>query len=180
MPVDQPILYKLWKTREFNFELFICSVCLSFFGMFMFGYHIHEKGILQVSIPLGMLLCSSPYFAKYHLLFSAVANYSLSPLFFTPFEMVIYFLFQLTYFLIELECIRSYWNEQCKISWFWKMYLIGLIAFELNRMFLFRLVIGSALPFVPLMLVSVYCFIGLFILYVNFYCHVCTAKSKID
>lgn len=48
------------------------------------------------------------------------------------------------------------------IGWVGKSYLLGLVAVEIWGQFLHPLILGDNLPFLPLILISVYCAIGVF------------------
>jgi alpha-1,3-glucosyltransferase len=50
----------------------------------MFGWHVHEKAILMVIIPLGLIATESTFHAKSFLFLSTVGHFSLFPLLFQP------------------------------------------------------------------------------------------------
>lgn len=51
-------------------------------------------------------------------------------------------------------------NEEFLIGWIGKIYLLGLLVVEIWGQFLHPYLLGDRLPFVPLMLISVYCAFG--------------------
>jgi alpha-1,3-glucosyltransferase len=103
----QPALIKLWISPA-NPLHFIRCIVLCAFGSFMFGWHVHEKAVLLMIIPLryiqnkkiyllpfsnfdSILFCSLLAVlwrkeAQIFLLLSTIGHYSLTPLLFTPLE----------------------------------------------------------------------------------------------
>lgn len=49
----------------------------------------------------------------------------------------------------------------CFIGWVEKSYLVGLVVIEIWGQFLHPLLLGDKLPFLPLMLISIYCAFGI-------------------
>lgn len=47
----QPALFKVW-CRPTDFDGFLRCIVLCAFGSFLFGWHVHEKAILLVLVPL--------------------------------------------------------------------------------------------------------------------------------
>lgn len=45
-----PILFQLWKNP--SHDKFIQAVILCGYGSFLFGWHVHEKAILMILLPL--------------------------------------------------------------------------------------------------------------------------------
>lgn len=52
----------------------------------MFGYHVHEKAILMVTIPLAMAAADSQQSARQFLVLSTAGHVALMPLLFTEQE----------------------------------------------------------------------------------------------
>ena len=50
---------------------------------FMLGYHVHEKAVLMIIIPLSFAACDSTMDARLYLLLGWIGNVSLLPLLFT-------------------------------------------------------------------------------------------------
>ena len=44
-------LAKLWRVP--SYKSFVCALTLCGYTSFMFGWHVHEKAILLVLVPLG-------------------------------------------------------------------------------------------------------------------------------
>lgn len=48
-----------------------------------------------------------------------------------------------------------------RIGWFGKSYLVGLLVVEIWGQFLHPKIFGDRLPFLPLMMISIYCGLGM-------------------
>ncbi|TFK55792.1 glucosyltransferase [Heliocybe sulcata] len=80
-------LVKLWRTP--SYKSFLGAVTLCGYTSFMFGWHVHEKAILLVLVPLSLLACESyPYFRTFTIA-SVAGVFSLFPLLFTPAEIFV-------------------------------------------------------------------------------------------
>ena len=79
-----PVLVRVWGSptkKFFTAALVQISLC-----SFMFGWHVHEKAILMVILPLGLMAADSVHLSKWFLRFAFVGHYSLMPLLFEPAE----------------------------------------------------------------------------------------------
>jgi alpha-1,3-glucosyltransferase len=129
------------------------------FASFLFGWHVHEKAILMVLIPMGLLVPQSPLHAKMYVLANITATYSLFPLLFERDESISKLLMWLTYGMGSAQLTKELqpweWN-------FWeKLYLLGIFALSIYATFLHVLFFPNSLEFLPLLLTSVYCAIGM-------------------
>ena len=80
----QPTLVHLWLNPS-GPRSFFRSVMLCGFTSFMFGWHVHEKAILLVIIPLILLSMDSPRYCKNFVFLSITGHVSLFPLIYTHF-----------------------------------------------------------------------------------------------
>ncbi|OAY75378.1 putative dolichyl pyrophosphate Glc1Man9GlcNAc2 alpha-1,3-glucosyltransferase [Ananas comosus] len=146
---------------------------------FMFGWHVHEKASLHITIPLGVIAMNSSDDASHFFLVSIVSCYSMFPLLFEAQEYPIKVLLLLIYSILMWVGFSSHFSlgtvvDQTKekgssggstknglIGWTGKSYLFGLVAVELYGQLFHPYIFGSKLPFLPLMLVSFYCAIGM-------------------
>mmetsp|Transcript_37740 Transcript_37740/g.108790 ORF Transcript_37740/g.108790 Transcript_37740/m.108790 type:complete len:567 (+) Transcript_37740:1-1701(+) len=169
-----PVLAATWRRprpRAFVHAVVYCQLC-----SFMLGYHVHEKAILTAVVPLGLVCLDTALDAKIYLLVSWVGHYSLFPLLFEAREEPIKVIFFL------LHVVASFWlldrhhrlrQQEAKTQPVGvafalpeKLYLAGLaplyIFTNLLHPVLFKARDGSIrLPFLPLLLTSVYCALGL-------------------
>jgi alpha-1,3-glucosyltransferase len=75
-----PILVSVYRNpypRTFPAALNYCLMC-----SFMLGWHVHEKAVLMLVIPLGLQAVDSKFNLDFFIFFSTIAHYSLFPLLF--------------------------------------------------------------------------------------------------
>ncbi|KAL1110090.1 hypothetical protein AAG570_008168, partial [Ranatra chinensis] len=162
-----PCLWKLWHSPgnplHFVRCLVICSGCA-----FMFGWHVHEKAILMVIIPLSLTAVQSRKEAEIFIFLSTVGHYSMLPLIFTPNEIPIKILVYVIYSFYTYNSLSDLFGvrkNSCSLSLLSKVETLYILI--LAFLFMYENVIHKVLqldvkyPFLPLMLTSVYCSIGL-------------------
>ncbi|KAL5112210.1 putative dolichyl pyrophosphate Glc1Man9GlcNAc2 alpha-13-glucosyltransferase [Taenia crassiceps] len=145
------------------------SIVAAAWASFLFGWHVHEKAVLMITLPLTFLAVASRRLRGISFYVNTVAHFSLLPLIFTPDEQLIvlssYLLYTLTqYFLLGRSSnpvtgglLFTLWPHLTNLA---LVHLLGLIPLLLaNRIFLPR--VYPHLEFLPLMLTSVYCAVGL-------------------
>ncbi|XP_069134127.1 dolichyl pyrophosphate Glc1Man9GlcNAc2 alpha-1,3-glucosyltransferase-like [Argopecten irradians] len=167
-----PVLLNLWWSpkgpRSFLRALILCA-----FGSFMFGWHVHEKAILLIILPMSLLVIEKKKDAQLFLILSTVGHYSLFPLLFTPAESVIKVALVLIFTLYAFTSLGNVYRFPWTIplpllSKLESVYVLGIVPLELfnslGHPLLFR-----RLPFLPLMLTSVYCAIGVTYCWLKFY-----------
>ncbi|KAI0832530.1 glycosyltransferase family 57 protein [Trametes gibbosa] len=175
---------KLWTNT--SYKSFVTALTLCGFTSYMFGWHVHEKAILLVLVPLSLLAAEDNAYFRTFMIASVAGIYSLFPLLFTPAETLIKIVYSLLWAVFVLRPIHRqvYQFPQgifaVVIDVLERLYLFG---FPLLQLFatLFPLFTQqragshsassetakkpedavSALEFLPLMLTSVYCAIGL-------------------
>jgi len=124
----------------------------------MFGYHVHEKAILNVIIPFALCAHDKP---TQFFLTLVTGTVSLFPLLFTSFEIIIKLLVTVSH-AFACSCIL-----ELRLRWYEIIYVIGFIP-----MFLFENLSHSIvphLPFLPLLIMSDYCLLGIMYCYVRNY-----------
>ncbi|KAJ1526081.1 hypothetical protein ONE63_009246 [Megalurothrips usitatus] len=174
-----PALVKLWLSPGNPLHFVRCLV-LCACGSFMFGWHVHEKAVLMIIIPLTVLAVVWRREAQIYLILSTVGHYSLFPLLFTPFELPIkvsLLLIHAIYAFLNLSHLFAL--DKPAASWTLpllnraeSLYLVGLVP-----LFLFEQILHPALgldkrfPFLPLMLTSGYCACGVLYCFLQYYWH---------
>ncbi|CAG0911155.1 unnamed protein product, partial [Cyprideis torosa] len=96
----------LWLAKNPTKPQFLCSVTLCAFSSFLFGWHVHEKAIIMVTLPLTLIALSYPIFAPVSFLLYCTALLSLFPLFTGPFEGVLKLVLTIFSILLAL-CIHQ-------------------------------------------------------------------------
>ncbi|XP_075094921.1 dolichyl pyrophosphate Glc1Man9GlcNAc2 alpha-1,3-glucosyltransferase-like isoform X1 [Nicotiana tabacum] len=170
-----PCLIKAW--RDPQRRMITRWIAYAYTCGFMFGWHVHEKASLHFVIPLAIIALKSVEDAKHYFYLSIVSCYSLFPLLFEAQEYPIKFLLLLlhaslmwigfsshfattTRKAVESEQTR-YEKTRFVIGRFGKLYLLGLLAVEIYGQLVHPILFTERLPFLPLMLISIYCAFGM-------------------
>ncbi|CAF4865571.1 unnamed protein product [Rotaria magnacalcarata] len=163
-----PSLFRLF--RRCSKRTFLETIILCALTSFLFGWHVHEKAILISIIPLSLLAFDSREHARYFLLLSTFGGFSLFPLIFTGPESLIkigLFVGYTTFLFYTLGEIHgdhgSTFNLPLlnRLETFSIVLLIPLCVYvECLHTILH---IDRILPFLPLLLISIYC--SFFIVY---------------
>ncbi|KAL2864472.1 dolichyl-P-Glc:Glc1Man(9)GlcNAc(2)-PP-dolichol alpha-1,3-glucosyltransferase ALG8 [Aspergillus lucknowensis] len=157
-------LIKLW--RRPNPDTFIGALTLCGYASFLFGWHVHEKAVLLIIIPFGLIaLKDRRYFSAFRPL--AVAGHvSLFPLLFTAAEFplkTIYTLFWLILFLFVFDRIAPV-PERPRIflvDRFSLLYITVSIPLIVYCSLVHQLIFGlEQYQFLPLMFTSSYSALG--------------------
>lgn len=183
-----PCLVKAW--RDPQPRMITRWVAYAYTCGFLFGWHVHEKASLHFVIPLAIVAIQSMEDASHYFLLSIVSCYSLFPLLFEAQEYPIKVLLLLLHSSLMWLGFSSHFsqiaanpralgqkkggmlglkgssgivihNEEFVIGWIEKSYLLGLLVVETWGQFLHPVLFGDRLPFLPLMIVSMYCALGM-------------------
>ncbi|KAL6634932.1 hypothetical protein ACP70R_027603 [Stipagrostis hirtigluma subsp. patula] len=146
---------------------------------FMFGWHVHEKASLHFTIPLALIAVDSLDDTKHYFMLAIVSCYSLFPLLFEKQEYPIKALLLLTYATLMWVGFSSHFSANSAqegkkinksgssvkkngfVGWIGLSYLLGIAIIELWSQAFHHHVLGDRLPFLPLIMVSFYCGIGM-------------------
>ncbi|ESN94966.1 hypothetical protein HELRODRAFT_193676 [Helobdella robusta] len=146
---------------------FVRAVVLCAMASFMFGWHVHEKAILLVVLPLTLLALNSKREAGLFLLLSCVANFSLFPLIFTKAEQPLKYILCIISLIIAFSFLTSHHKEYSRSCWRLPLlaslesaYVIGLLFIETYSALLHFILFKNSLEFLPLMMTSCYCSLG--------------------
>ena len=178
-----PCLINLWlKPRDS--KRFLKALVLCAYGSFMFGWHVHEKAVLLITIPLSLLSLDSRTYGRIFILVSTAGNLSLFPLLFQPAETPIKVILMLMYTFFtfwafsKVLCSSRNKENQPLLRWYENVYLCGLILLEIYKLFIHN-ALGFAVkfPFLPLLLTSVYCAFGIMWSWLLFYHSVLTESG---
>ncbi|KAI9056585.1 glycosyltransferase family 57 protein [Trametes sanguinea] len=179
---------KLWTNT--SYKSFVTALTLCGFTSYMFGWHVHEKAILLVLVPLSLLAAEDNAYFRTFTIASIAGVYSLFPLLFTPAETLIKIIYSVLWAFFVLKPIHRQVYQFPRgilaviVDVLERLYLAG---FPLLQLFvtLFPVLAArrlasqaaasknagevkselsasaSAMEFLPLMLTSVYCAVGL-------------------
>ncbi|KAL5560624.1 hypothetical protein UlMin_036835 [Ulmus minor] len=167
-----PCLVKVW--RDPRPGMITRWVAYAYMCGFLFGWHVHEKASLHFIIPLAILAVRSVDDGKHYFIISIVSCYSLFPLLLEAQEYPIKVLLLLLHSILmwlgfsaqstngttSKATLEKKREDGFNIGWIEKSYLVGIIIVELWGQFLHPLLLGNKLPFLPLMLISIYCALG--------------------
>ncbi|KAL5012029.1 hypothetical protein ScPMuIL_010580 [Solemya velum] len=177
-----PALLNLWLNPR-GPQSFLRAIVLCAFGSFMFGWHVHEKAILLIIIPLSLLVMERKRDAQAFLVLSVVGHYSLFPLLFMPTEIPIKVLLLISCSVFAFISLGKIYNFGFGIlTWplltRWEtLYLMIIPALEAYNTIGHPLLgLSQQLPFLPLMLTSVYCALGVSYCWIKFYVNAFSMK----
>ncbi len=159
-----PVLWKVWRSPRADAVLFLRGLVLCNFGSFLFGWHVHEKAILLVIIPMTVLAFMNKADADDLFLLSTIGHVSLLPLIFTVEERLLRIIIVVAFaagYKLAFDPIVVNFKE--------KVYLKGLVfivAFE-------SLGSHKNMAFLPLLLYSIYCSVGLIYCWLRLYNRTC-------
>ncbi|KAI9253284.1 dolichyl glycosyltransferase [Helicostylum pulchrum] len=156
------VLQKLW--RKPTFDNFLSSLTLCAFASYLFGWHVHEKAIMIVLIPYGLMAANSKASLRVLIIMSAAGIVSLYPLLFQSTETPIKITLTLLWFCAVIPALAYHVQTPLKnlLSAIEVNYLYGLIFLQFYTGFVHDMMFGSGkLPFLPLMITSLYCSIGI-------------------
>eukprot|EP00043_Microstomoeca_roanoka_P014744 m.146834 g.146834 ORF g.146834 m.146834 type:complete len:234 (-) comp16096_c1_seq1:1127-1828(-) len=149
------------------------AVVLCGLSSFLFGWHVHEKAILLALIPLSVIAFTHQRLARAHIVLQVAGGYALLPLIFTQNEALL----KTTLFVASIMLViylHTFYtaNKQVRfpLTIVERLYCLGFVplhAFVSLHTFL----LGDRLPFLPLMMISVYCAIGVVHTFILVYAH---------
>ncbi|KAK8807261.1 hypothetical protein WA158_004020 [Blastocystis sp. Blastoise] len=151
-------------------RLFVNSLITCSFVSFLFGWHVHEKALLTILIPITIICCDTASDARLFIVFSTITNFALFPLLFKPQEQITALLFTVIYYYSarltlddfhkNAQKARRIVQEGVKLSLFDYIILNSILGLYLYNTFIHPLLFGNRYPFIPLMLTSVLCSVG--------------------
>ncbi|KAF8165457.1 glucosyltransferase [Crassisporium funariophilum] len=122
-------LIKLWRNP--SYKSFLTALTLCGWTSFLFGWHVHEKAVLLVLIPLSLLAAERQAYFRTFVLASVAGIFSLFPLIFTPAESVIKVIYSVLWLaFVYIPLSRRVYEYPKSLSYvimdfFEKLYLAG-------------------------------------------------------
>ncbi|XP_048838571.1 probable dolichyl pyrophosphate Glc1Man9GlcNAc2 alpha-1,3-glucosyltransferase [Brienomyrus brachyistius] len=156
-----PAILHIWL-RPSGARGFLRCIIICAMGSFMFGWHVHEKAILMAVLPLSLLAVENQRDAGIFLILATTGHFSLFPLLFTTPELPIKILLMVLFTIYSFTSLRMLFSAtRPLISSVESAYLIGFVPLEILCEFVYPLTLWQqTLPFIPLMLTSLYCALG--------------------
>ncbi|XP_075579266.1 dolichyl pyrophosphate Glc1Man9GlcNAc2 alpha-1,3-glucosyltransferase isoform X5 [Pelecanus crispus] len=160
---------------------FLQCLVLCALSSFMFGWHVHEKAILLAILPLSLLSVQRAKDAGIYLILTTTGHFSLFPLLFTPPELPIKILLMLLFTVYSFSSLKSLFRrERPLLNWLETIYLVQLVPLEIFSEIIFPLTPWKQhFPFVPLLLTSVYCALGVTYAWLKLYISVLTERIPV-
>ncbi|XP_077914722.1 dolichyl pyrophosphate Glc1Man9GlcNAc2 alpha-1,3-glucosyltransferase isoform X6 [Halichoerus grypus] len=142
---------------------FLRCLILCALSSFLFGWHVHEKAILLAVLPMSLLSVGKAGDASIFLILTTTGHYSLFPLLFTAPELPIKILLMLLFTIYSISSLKTLFRKEKPLfNWMETFYLLGLGPLEVFCEFVFPFTSWKLkYPFIPLLLTSVYCAVGI-------------------
>lgn len=148
---------------------FLRALVLCALSSFLFGWHVHEKAILIAILPLSVLAVQSREDAGIFLILSTTGHYSLFPLIFTTAELPLKFLLMVLFTLFSF-CALTKLHRCPLVGCLESLYLLGVATVCVVCEIILPLSpLTARLPFLPLLLTSVYCAVGVTYCFIRLY-----------
>lgn len=156
-----------------NFRRFLGALTLCGYASFLFGWHVHEKAILIVIFPISFLVSRDKKLLGPFNLLASCGYVSLLPLIFTSSEWLIKVVYTLLWYIIYYFNFRNVVDIPKNLEGqggliihrFINTYILGLMPVvtivSLMDLFEHKFEVLKKLEFLKLMLVSVYCAMGI-------------------
>ncbi|XP_066444351.1 dolichyl pyrophosphate Glc1Man9GlcNAc2 alpha-1,3-glucosyltransferase [Eleutherodactylus coqui] len=150
---------------------FLRCLILCALSSFMFGWHVHEKAILLAILPLSVLAVSGVKDAGIYFILTTAGHFSLFPLLFTPEELPIKILLMAIFTVFSFHSLTVLFRKEGRLlNGMEALYVCGLIPMELLCEIIYPLTSWQQrLPFIPLLLTSVYCALGIAYSWIRLY-----------
>ncbi|XP_078514622.1 dolichyl pyrophosphate Glc1Man9GlcNAc2 alpha-1,3-glucosyltransferase [Lissotriton helveticus] len=175
-----PSLWCLWF-RPRGPRGFLQCLTLCALSSFMFGWHVHEKAILLAILPLSVLCVRSARDAGIYLILTTTGHLSIFPLLFTAPELPIKILLMLLFTVFSFSSLKTLFRSVGPLlNHLEKLYLLGLVPLEIFCEIVYPLTPWKqTLPFIPLLLTSVYCALGVTYAWLRLYISVLTESGTV-
>ncbi|XP_050330719.1 probable dolichyl pyrophosphate Glc1Man9GlcNAc2 alpha-1,3-glucosyltransferase isoform X1 [Bactrocera neohumeralis] len=171
-----PILIKLfaYTSKSESKATFLRAVVICSCSSFMFGWHVHEKAILMCLLPLCLLFVLLPTDATYAYWLSIFGYFSLFPLLHQSCVLLLRYALYLAYVAFMYgQLANLYPNErQTKLHVLEKLYTVGCVLIPIYEHFISPFLhLDKTLPFLPLLLTSLYCGLAVTYFFIRYYLH---------
>jgi len=162
-----PVMYRIWKVR--SREVAAVGGLLAGLSFFMFGWHVHEKASLMITIPLIAMSGSRVEIAKCGMLLAVSGQYALLPLFYESRESGFKTVLLGTHTLLLIAFYYSIFSKKFQLSVVEKAYLAGFLFLHFFVSCIHPIYFGTRFPFLGMLLTSFYCALGVTATYLRLY-----------
>jgi len=159
-----PAVVKLWISPH-SMTMFLRCLVLCAWSSFLFGWHVHEKAVLLIILPLAILALGSKQEAKFYLITSTTGHFSLFPLLFGPLELPSKLFLHLAHTLLAFRILTT--SSFCKLEKLFMFFSIPVFLWA--EVFHSATGLDDRLPFLPLLLYSLYGSVGIVSTYLRMY-----------
>ncbi|ORZ39440.1 glycosyltransferase family 57 protein [Catenaria anguillulae PL171] len=158
-----PFLWRLW--RRPSPAALVTTVVHCGFAAFAFGWHVHEKAVLTMSVPLLLVAFESYALSQVAYVLTLVGTYALFPLLIDAADVPVRWgLVAMAgagmWALAEYRYRHQAHGIGFRVPKLVAAYVCGLAVVEWYVVVGHALLLGEKWPFLPLMAVSVYCALG--------------------
>jgi alpha-1,3-glucosyltransferase len=147
---------------------FTQMVVYTSFCAFMLSYHVHEKAILTTLLPLATLIHEDVSYKRLFVRASALGLFGLWPLLFRPIELLMKVSSYVAY-MSFCDVVLQQYEEQPLLTAIDKTGIFVVSGAALFLEVLHPLFVYPAMEFLPLLLTSILCAIGLILCWVQSY-----------
>ncbi|XP_040908287.1 probable dolichyl pyrophosphate Glc1Man9GlcNAc2 alpha-1,3-glucosyltransferase isoform X2 [Toxotes jaculatrix] len=174
-----PAVVSIWW-RPCGARGFLRCLVLCALGSFIFGWHVHEKAILIAILPLSILAVESREDAGIFLVLTTTGHYSLFPLLFTPTELLVKVALMMMFTIYSFTALTKLFSgRRALLHPLEVVYLSGLFAVAVACEVVFPLSPWQQkLPFLPLLMTSVYCSVGVCYSFLRLYVSLLRQEEK--
>ena len=160
-----------------NFRNLLISMINVSLAFFLFSYHVHEKSILLVALPVSL---ASPYLPLASFWFLCIAHFSMLPLYLKDGLMVPSFVILILYVILAYNSLKIDFNR-----WMTSLLTFSVAGCTSLTVLFLTYPPPAMYPYLWTLLISVWSFVhflGFFFyfLYVQFYCSAHTLKVKLN
>ncbi|XP_011177588.1 probable dolichyl pyrophosphate Glc1Man9GlcNAc2 alpha-1,3-glucosyltransferase isoform X1 [Zeugodacus cucurbitae] len=178
-----PITTKLFAntSKRASKDTFLRAVVVCSCSAFMFGWHVHEKAILMCLLPLCLLFLLDSRDAKYAYWLSIFGYYSLFPLLHQPCVLLLRYALYLAYIAFMYgQLVALYPNARnTKMHLLERIYVaVGVLLPIYEHIISPLLHLDKKLPFLPLLLTSLYCALAVTYFFIRYYLHAFTSNTS--
>ncbi|KAI9222645.1 glycosyl transferase [Blastocladiella britannica] len=168
-----PFLWRLWRNPTSSG--LVRGIVHCAFASFIFGWHVHEKAVLNMIIPLSLIALESYELGQIYFVLTTLGTYALFPMLIDPADTMLRWSILvagsgLAWCLLDVHH-RRVSGRPFALPSVAAYYLLGLLPLEWFVTIGHPILFGATrLPFLPLMMVSVYGAIGMVGCWVWFAC----------